>query len=469
MVFQIIACPSCGYENNGQARFCNKCATLLVQQDLAANKQPKSQPPSRHNIVPGDTSKNLLEHAKKLIDEGKVRESEVIFKQVIASGQNTSEGFYGLGYVRKNLGDLHGAATQFENALQEDPKNANALYQLGWIAEKQQSWEAASAFYGRALSIYPEHKGAIAALKRLPDNPASHNSLDHHEPNVVSNVTLPPPHGVAPPTIGGTLPTKDGADPYAYGIYGAVLQESLPTSKSTIALIDDLRMIDIHPRFSAYLGRLLGPLFLMLSFGIGALLSAPILAHIVPQSNIPFLMLSSGIGGLLSAPILAHIVPQSINPFIAQSNIPYGLLVTGLLIVFSMLCLIRLIMDCLYIASIRMTIDKGRVQKTSGYLGTESWSEELSRVSTIDIKRTLLNRLTGDGSLIFTFDHREAAKFLGLVKAHAPDIPPMTDSHRGAIEFLGLVKGNRLHETRQQLLNLVGLLHANAALKGIIQ
>jgi hypothetical protein len=263
--------------------------------------------------------------------------------------------------------------------------------------------------------------------------------LDHHEPNVVSNVTLPPPHGVAPPTIGGTLPTKDGADPYAYGIYGAVLQESLPTSKSTIALIDDLRMIDIHPRFSAYLGRLLGPLFLMLSFGIGALLSAPIL----PQSNI--------------------------IPFIAHSKIPYGLLVTGLLIVFSVLFLIRLIMDCLYIASIRMTIDKGRVQKSSGYLGTESWSEELWRVSTIDIKRTLLNRLTGDGSLIFTFDHREAAKFLGLVKAHAPDIPPMTESHRGAIEFLGLVKGNRLHETRQQLLNLVGLLRANPALKGIIQ
>lgn len=442
MLFQVIACPSCGYENNGQARFCNKCATLLVQEDLAANKQPKSQAPSPHNIVPGDTSKNLLEHAKKLLSEGKVRESEVIFKQVIASGQNTSEGFYGLGFVRKNLGDLHGAATQFENALQEDPKNANALYQLGWIAEKRQSWEAASAFYGRALSIYPEHKGAIAALKRLPDNPASHNSLDHHEPNVVSNVTLPPPHGVAPPTIGGTLLTKDGADPYAYGIYGALLQESLPTSKATIALIDDLRMIDIHPRFSAYLGRLLVPLFLMLSFGIGALLAAPILAHIVPQSNIPF---------------------------IAQSNIPYGLLVTGLLIVFSVLCLLRLIMDCLYIASIRMTINKGRVQATSGYLSTESWSEELWRVSTIDIQRTLLNRLTGDGSLIFTFDHRGATESRGLVKAHAPDILSMSGSHRGTAEFRGLVKGNRLYETRQQLLNLVGLLRANPALKGIIQ
>lgn len=409
MLFRIISCPSCGYESNGQGRSCNKCGAPLIQHDLVTNIQPKLQPLSPHNLGSGDTSKNLLEHAKKLLSEGKVRESEIIFKQVIASGQNTSEGFYGLGFVRLDQGDLDGAATQFKNALQEDPKNANALYQLGWIAEKQQSWEAASTFYGKALSIHPQHKGAIAALKRHPDHAAPYTG--HEAPHFVGKATLLAPHGVVPLTTGGTFQTKDGAELSKYGVYGILLQDSSPTSRYIIALIDDLRMIRIHPTFTAFLGSFLVRLFFALIFGIGA----SYMSSLIASSNLD-------------------------NPSSAfqLSVLP--------LIVASILCLISIIMKCFYIYSITITIDKGRLQVKKGIFGDFWLNEELLRVHDIEVRRTLLNRLTGDGTLIFTFEHKPRK-----------------------LKVRGLVKGARLDEIREQLLNLVGLLRANQALKGIIQ
>lgn len=52
------------------------------------------------------------------------------------------------------------AITSFSKVVQEDAKNADALNYLGYAHRRQGNLERAFDFYGQALAINPEHKGA---------------------------------------------------------------------------------------------------------------------------------------------------------------------------------------------------------------------------------------------------------------------------------------------------------------------
>jgi hypothetical protein len=125
-------------------------------------------------------TKTLLEQAKTLYNEGKLAESEAAFGQLIASGRDVGEGFYGVGVVRLSMYDRDAAIASFEKALERDPRHANAFYQLGFLAEQRGELQEATKYYRKALSVNPQHRGAQTRLGRSSNlQPRTSFSIDN--------------------------------------------------------------------------------------------------------------------------------------------------------------------------------------------------------------------------------------------------------------------------------------------------
>lgn len=109
----------------------------------------------------------------------------------------------------------------------------------------------------------------------------------------------------------------------------------------------------------------------------------------------------------------------------------------------------------------RIRIAQGRLQIEKGVFSKHLKNVDIWRVLNIELERTFINRMTGDGTLVLILSPLAAA-----------------DRHRrkrkqsGSEQFvdvIGLAKGRRLEDTYQQLLNLTFLLRGNPVVKGIIQ
>ena len=75
----------------------------------------------------GNEAALLLKQARALFEQRAFDESEKIFRNVIDSGTNVAEGYYGVGVVRLRLNDLATAENYLRQALEYDPHHANAL------------------------------------------------------------------------------------------------------------------------------------------------------------------------------------------------------------------------------------------------------------------------------------------------------------------------------------------------------
>jgi len=87
-------------------------------------------------------------------------------KNLIASGSELAESFYGMGMIRLGSGQMESAMEQFRNCVKLQPNHANAYYYLGQIAEEIQDTDGAKRFYARALEINPMHAGALKKVVR---------------------------------------------------------------------------------------------------------------------------------------------------------------------------------------------------------------------------------------------------------------------------------------------------------------
>jgi Flp pilus assembly protein TadD len=64
-------------------------------------------------------------------------------------------------------GDYAGAVTELQQLLTETPDDADILNLLGFSHRKQGMFDEALEYYGRALEIDPEHRGALEYLGEL--------------------------------------------------------------------------------------------------------------------------------------------------------------------------------------------------------------------------------------------------------------------------------------------------------------
>jgi hypothetical protein len=118
---------------------------------------------------------------------------------------------------------------------------------------------------------------------------------------------------------------------------------------------------------------------------------------------------------------------------------------------------VLLLLFYLYVLTVRIRLHRGRLQIERGLFGRKLKNYDIWRIRNIDLDRRLLNRISGDGMLIF-------------------DLTPYSSgaqtrrARRGnTVRVIGLARGQRLIEVHQKLLNLEFLLRGNPVVKGIIQ
>lgn len=315
----------------------------------------------------------LLEEGRRLLQAGRLRESEGIFDQVADRGGNRSRAEYLAGVVRLKLGDLDGAGDRFQRALEADSGNADGLYGLGLVAEGRGADARAVSFYERALTTDPGHAEASRKLRQ-------HRT--------------------------------DAALADRWGVYAYIVADQSPLGRKGLRLMESLRRRG-RPSLVAYFGRY----FLhFLVFGVALAVLAVSGGRAKGQTSVsvPWTALAATV----------------------------GLFVLGVF--------------CIRVLTTEIELDKGRLQVERGIFNRRRTSIELWRVRDVELRRPLLNRLTGDGTLV-----------LSLSPSGASTLPGRRG--RGRIRVTGLLRGRRLRESYQELLNLVFALRSNAQVKGIIQ
>ena len=205
------------------------------------------------------------------------------------------------------------------------------------------------------------------------------------------------------------------------GVYEFLLRDQSPLSQDAVNLMKRLHMSS-RPRFTAYLGRRQKRPLRSVAVGFFAVVWLAIVVSIVV--GIP--------------PVHSALVKAS--PFL------HSIRLSTLIIPLVALGIMVLGVSCVRIATTKYTIAKGRVQIETGLLARSARNLELWRVERVDLHKSLPNRLTGDGTLVFTV--RGEPK---------------------PILLTGLARGRALEEIRQQLMNLVFALRSNQMVKGIIQ
>jgi tetratricopeptide (TPR) repeat protein len=340
-------------------------------------------------------SKRLLDQAEELLRQGKLGESEAAFHNVIALSVQASQGFYGLGVIHTKRGDLVAAASDFEKCVGLDPLNANAYYFMGEIWGKRNLPDVAQGFFKKALEINPEH---LAARQKSTPLDASHSFGETH--GIAS--TLDPSHALDPGPHPDALAQGVVSSPPALslGVYELISADQSPLAKQTVGLIDALNVVSVKPRLSAYAGSLIG------------------------RTVAAFVFLALALLTLIIVPLHLALLAVSVCLFV---SIP---------------------VTVLRVKNTEYTIEKGRLKITTGVLSKEQQNIELYRVEDIELHQNLVNRLTGDGTLIL-------------------DVAPGR-GQKHVLRLRGLAKIDRLREIFDQMRNLILLMRTGTWGKGVI-
>jgi tetratricopeptide (TPR) repeat protein len=367
---------------------------------LASSERPVLTTVHDETRLLSEDTDQLLADGRRLLEQGQLDRSQAAFLRASRSSAAAADGHYGLGMVALARGDLVAAEAAFTAALTADPTHNNALYQLGFLWEKQGRRDDALRAYRRILAAQPDHASAKVRHQALS------NGLQHQHPPVPGRHDSPhtpapePGWPASPPAQEPDRPVEEGQ----LGVLAYLMSDPTPLSRQAVALIQQLQ-IETRPRFLAYLGR--HPLVLtVLILAAGALL------------------------------------------FLGS---PLGLLALALIFVIYGAMYIR-------VACTRIRIWQGRLQIQKGVFHKDLSNYDLWRVRAISLKKTLINRMTGDGTLSFALSP-EASTEHRRIRGRKATI----------VKVPGLTHGSELASLYQDLLNLVFLLRGNPVVKGIIQ
>jgi membrane protein YdbS with pleckstrin-like domain len=200
-----------------------------------------------------------------------------------------------------------------------------------------------------------------------------------------------------------------------WGVYAYVVGDKSPLARKGLRLMESLRR-RARPRLVAYLGRYFGR-FLVLGVALAVIAVGGREANSEAGISVPWSAVSAGVG-------------------------------LAILAVF-----------CARVLTTELELDKGRLQVERGILNRRRTSVELWRVRDVELRRPIVNRLTGDCTLVFSLSPAGPARGPGR----------LLQSQGGRLRVTGLLRGRRLRESYQDLLNLVFVLRSNAQVKGIIQ
>lgn len=290
---------------------------------------------------------------------------------------------------------------------------AEAHYGLGMLALSQGDAPLAQGYFGEAVRIDPQHANALFQLGYINEqNNAAADALDFYRRALSAN----PAHAAALARMrqlggGNTGPAPSPGVPAQSGAYQSVqgdlggyqygVYEFLRQDGSALSkqavALMDALKIEVRPRFTAYVGRSLRGII----------------------RSIFVILLSIASVGLF--PLIGYI----------------------------------------RVRCTRIRIAQGRLQIEKGVFGKHLKNVDIWRVLNIELERTFINRMTGDGTLVLILSP------LAVADRHR-----RKRKHPGSEQFvdvIGLARGSQLEDTYQQLLNLTFLLRGNPVVKGIIQ
>jgi len=99
--------------------------------------------------------------ARRLFASGRFDESEAIFLKLDKADAITGKAKAGLGMIALQFGELPKAHRLFREALEQNPKNADALYGMGVVSEN-----SSKQYFERALRSNPKHTGASKSVRQ---------------------------------------------------------------------------------------------------------------------------------------------------------------------------------------------------------------------------------------------------------------------------------------------------------------
>ena len=286
-----------------------------------------------------------LTRAWDLLFSGRFRDSLVAFSLAAHDLRWAAEAQYGRGVAHLGLDeDVHAEAALWDS-LQRAPLNPDAVFYLGLIAERRGRRQEAIGRYRDALAMAADHAGARTRL-------AAVQAGGRVRPSVVPLPAARPP---APPALARPVrrePARPAAEPDELErLLQAVRVSVRPRALAYLAGLDRevLAPLPVHPATAAVLAAFWAALFL-------------------PRSSLPFL-----------APLFT----------LLQVAVGVG----------AVLQLLGLALTALRARRTRITIEGGRV-RVEGDPARPGVALELREVELLELRRTGLHPLTGDGTLV---------------------------------------------------------------------
>lgn len=307
-------------------------------------------------------------------------------------------------------GQMTESLRAFEQLAASSDRGAQGHYGIGFIQYKRGDYASAQREFAEALRLDPRYGDALYYLGVLAEKRAApveaegfyHRALSVYPAHQAAREALARISRLAGPS---SMSTQAGArsagenatpssQPYVatdarYGVYHYLEQDASPLNRETIAALDALGGVHTHPSYTAYLGVFLRD---------GAIAAA--LAFAVSTDWLITLL-----GFLLGCALTFARVHATMY-----------------------------------------TLDKGRLQIAKGVLKHSVRNIELWRILDAQLEQSLLNRLTGDGTI--------------TLKIHGEKKP---------VKVKGPVTEPELDEFYQRLLNLIFVLASNPATKGILR
>lgn len=297
-----------------------------------------------------------LQQAMQSLANGKPQDAENIFRQLVQEATELGGSFYGLGIIRLGAGDLNASEKYFQNCLKFDPNQANALYYLGTIWERRGNVREAREFYQRCLIAQPDHKSALGWFARNVGLEAP----PRIQPQSPYQTKPQPPHQGEPPYQPQPQPQLPPTPPRRSDIYGLLRSAPEPVERELSSYLDSIgsTMTNRVQRFSALIGG--GTIFLLVVEGV-----------------------------LILATLSSN----------ARTRAPFALAAFGL----AVLIVVNLIIKLWSAKTTRITCERDWLNMTAGILSKSSINRHLwvlSAMGEVSTRQSLMNRITGNGSLL---------------------------------------------------------------------
>jgi hypothetical protein len=292
-----------------------------------------------------------LTRAWEQVLSGHFRDGLISFSRVAHDFRWRAEARFGMGVAHLSLGEDVQAEVALWESLQQRTGNADALFYLGLVAERRGRRGEAAGRYREALALNGEQPHARARLAALASGASGRPQL------------VPPP----------TVPRSEPVSPGRAGVpSSALFIPQQPGREELTSLLDALE-ISARPRLTAYLGSL----------------DPEVLAPIpVNLATIAVLVVMA----------VTLFLPEALLPPLRRVLLAVQLAATAGVV----LQLLAIALTVVRVSRIRARIRAGRVEIEGDIFQPGGAGIDLARVTSLHLRRTGINWLTGDGTLAFT-------------------------------------------------------------------